>query len=66
MNKTRTLLDGNEVPELEKPVNMQVYTKCPEKWMLVDLQTGERYIGHTDPSAGPSHWKKIETCRTST
>lgn len=66
MNKTRTLLDGNEVPELEKPINMQVYTKCPEKWMLIDLQTGERYVGHTDPNAGPSHWKKIETCRTLT
>ena len=63
---TRILLDGQEVPELEKPVVLEVRTKCPEKWMLIDLQTGERYIGHPDPNVGPSHWKKIETCRTLT
>lgn len=57
--KTRTLLDGRDVEELEKPVTLEVKTKCPKKWMLVDLQTGERYIGHTDPEAGPSHWEKI-------
>lgn len=64
--KTRTLLDGNDVPDLEEPVTLEVYTKCPQKWMLIDLQTGERYIGHSDPDAGPSHWKKVETCRTLT
>jgi len=66
MIKTRTLLDGRDVPELESPATLEVYTRCPEKWMLIDLQTGERYIGHTDPEAGPSHWKKVETCRTLT
>lgn len=64
--KTRTLLDGNDVPELDQPVTLEVYTKCPQKWMLIDLQTGERYIGHSDPDAGPSDWKKVETCRTLT
>ncbi len=63
---TRTLMDGRDVPEFDKPVTLEVYTKCPQKWMLVDLQTGERYIGHEDPTVGPSHWKKVETCRTST
>ncbi len=66
MTKTRTLLDGNDVPELDKAVTLEVYTKCPEKYMLIDMQTGERYIGHYDPDAGPSHWEKIETCRTLT
>lgn len=64
--KTRTLLDGKTVKELDKPVILQVYTKCPEKYILIDLQTGERYVGHVDPTAGPSHWKKIETCQTLT
>jgi len=63
---TRTLLDGNQVAELDNPVTLEVYTKCPEKWMLVDLQTGERYMGHQDPNAGPSHWKKIDSCQTLT
>lgn len=56
---TRTLLDGRDVPDLEKAVTLEVYTKCPQKWMLIDLQTGERYIGHNDPTAGPSHWERI-------
>ncbi len=56
---TRTLLDGRDVKELEKSVTLEVKTKCPSKWMLIDLQTGERYIGHEDPAKGPSHWKKI-------
>jgi hypothetical protein len=62
----RTLLDGQEVPELDNAVTLEVYTKCPEKYMLIDMQTGERYIGHNDPVAGPSHWRKVETCRTLT
>ena len=64
MTKTRTLLDGNEVPELEKAVTLEVYTKCPEKYMLIDMQPGERYIGYS--TEGPSSWRKIETCRTLT
>ena len=55
----RKLQDGTEVPELEFPVTLEVYTKCPEKWILVDMETGERYVGHADPNAGPSHWKKL-------
>jgi hypothetical protein len=27
--------------------------------MLLDLQTGERYIGHKNPNDGPSQWRKI-------
>ena len=62
----RTLLDGHEVPELDKAVTLEVYTKCPEKYMLIDMQTGERYIGYHDLAAGPNHWRKVETCRTLT
>lgn len=59
MKKTRTLLDGSEVPTLEKAVTLKVYTKCPEKYMLTDMQTGEKYIGHENPEKGPNHWKKV-------
>lgn len=57
--KTRKLLDGKEVPELEKSVKLEIKTKCPRKWLLTDLQTGEKYLGHEDPKKGPSHWEKI-------
>jgi hypothetical protein len=60
----RKLLDGTEVEELDKPVTLKVYTKCPEKYMLIDLQTGERYIGTR--SQGNHDWKKVDTCRTLT
>ena len=55
--KMRKLLDGTEVQELEEAKLLTVYTKCPEKWRLVDMETGEMYIGRdTD---GRRHWKKI-------
>lgn len=62
MNKTRTLLDGRDVAELESPITLEVYTRCPEKWMLIDLQTGERYLGNKESLT----WDRIETCQTLT
>ena len=53
----RTLLDGQEVFELDKAVTLEVYTKCPEKYMLIDMQTGEKYIGTR--ANGNQDWKKI-------
>lgn len=58
--KTRKLLDGKEVSESEKTATLIVYTKCPQKYMLIDLETGEHYVGHSEPDAGPSNWKRIE------
>lgn len=64
--KQRKLVDGNFATELEKSVELKIKTRCPEKWLLIDLETGERYIGHIDPQAGPSNWKKVNTCPTLT
>lgn len=55
--KTRTLLDGTEVEELDKAMTLEVYTKCPEKWMLIDMQTGEKYIGYK--TEGNNFWKRV-------
>jgi hypothetical protein len=57
MTKTRTLLDGREVVELEKPVTLEVYTKCPEKYMLIDMQTGEKYVGYK--TEGKNSWQRV-------
>lgn len=55
---TRKLQDGREVTELESAKTLTVKTKCPEKWLLVDLETGERYTGHlTD---GKNSWRKLD------
>lgn len=54
----RKLLSGKEVPELDKVKVLEVKTKCPEKWKLIDMETGEEYIGwHTD---GPRSWRRVD------
>ena len=53
----RTLQNGTEVAELAAPVTLTVYTKCPDKYLLVDQETGEVYVPHD--SAGTRTWKKI-------
>jgi len=54
----RKLLDGTEATELKEPITLEVYTKCPQKWMLCDKETGEVYIGHA--TKGKNSWKKID------
>jgi hypothetical protein len=44
MNK-RILKDGSEVDSFDKPVDLIIHTKAPEKWKLTDLETGEEYLG---------------------
>jgi hypothetical protein len=34
-----------EVPELEEAVHLYVVTKCPSKYILVDMETGQVYVG---------------------
>jgi hypothetical protein len=53
----RKLINGQEVKELENPVTLKVYTKCPSKWKLIDMETGEEYVGYDIP--GKNDWKKI-------
>lgn len=43
--KTRKLLDGSEVPDYENPIDLILHTKAPGKWKLVDLETGQEYLG---------------------
>ena len=41
----RILKDGSEVEAFEKPVDLIIHTKAPGKWKLVDMETGEEYLG---------------------
>ena len=54
----RKLIDGSEVPELAEARELVLKTRCPEKWLLIDRETGEIYTPYTTP--GPSQWKKID------
>lgn len=35
-----------QYPELDNPVDLIVHTKSPQKWLLVDRETGQTYEGN--------------------
>ncbi|KZC32628.1 MULTISPECIES: hypothetical protein [unclassified Rhodanobacter] len=45
VERHRTLMDGRTVPELPEPVTitLKATTRTPDKWLLVDQETGERW-----------------------
>ena len=60
----RKLLNGTEVQDEENADNLLVYTKCPTKYKLVDMETGEEYMGLPFGSRHPNglydvYWEKI-------
>ena len=57
--KKRKLQTGEEIIELDEPVMLKVYTKCPEKWLLTDLETGEQYVGYS--AKGSLDWRKLDS-----
>lgn len=54
----RKLLDGTQAKELDENITLIVYTKCPSKYKLIDMETGEEYTGQ-DPRYNNHHWKRI-------
>jgi hypothetical protein len=56
------LIDGTVVDSLEHPVDLIIHTKAPSKWKLIDLETGEEYIG-SEMSTGFAETlrKKVKT-----
>lgn len=55
----RTLKDGSKVEETAEPVTLTIKTKCPDKWLLIDRETGEAYTPYNTP--GNLQWKKVYT-----
>ena len=43
MGRYRKLINGEKVKELNSPMNLIIQTKCPTKWIIEDLETGQRY-----------------------
>jgi hypothetical protein len=44
------LYQGAEVEEYNEAVDLTVHTKAPGKWLLIDLETGQEYIGSKEPN----------------
>ena len=45
IRKTKT---GRDLISLDKPVTISVKTKVPSKYMLIDTETGEIYMGNSN------------------
>ena len=53
--------EDSDFPELSNAVKLVVVTKCPEKYRLVDTETGEVYEGTNDANPympGYMTWRK--------
>ena len=60
--KTRKLIDGREAQELDNPIKLLIETKCPSKWKIVDMETGQAYIG-TDANKKFKYWQPVDDDR---
>ena len=43
MKKNRLLKNKEVVEELDQAVSLLIYTRCPKKWIIEDMETGKRY-----------------------
>ena len=41
----RILKDQSESVSFDHPIELIIHTKSPGKWKLIDLETGEEYLG---------------------
>jgi hypothetical protein len=55
--KTRILKDGRIVEELEVARQLWIKTRCPDKWLLLDMETGEQYTGRKTEST--QQWERV-------
>ena len=52
MPKQRTLKNGEKVIELDTSVQLIIKTKCPTKWIIEDLESGQRYRANGNTEIG--------------
>lgn len=55
----RKLLDGSFVEEYPKSIDLTIHTKSPGKWKLIDMETGQEYVGCGVPTKY-GRWKRIK------
>ena len=52
MKKYRKLKNGESAEELESSMNLIIKTKCPTKWIIEDLETGQKYRANGSDKIG--------------
>jgi hypothetical protein len=50
---------GAEVEEYTKAIDLTIHTKAPGKWLLIDLETGQEYIGSSTTNSY-GKWMRIK------
>lgn len=40
-------------------IDLTIHTKCPSKWLLIDLETGQMYRGMKDPNQW-GMWRRLK------
>ena len=62
--KIRKLINGDSAENNSEPTDLTIHTKCPSKWILIDLETGQMYRGLKNPDKW-GKWKRLRTKLTS-
>ncbi len=52
----RNLKNGTAAPELTEAQTLTIKTKCPQKWLLIDMETGEVYSPYS--TQGSLQWER--------
>lgn len=47
--------NAKKFKELDEPIDLVVHTKSPEKWVLIDKETGEVYQGNVG-----GYWDRLD------
>lgn len=55
----RKLLNGTEVEEFAEATELVVSSKSPGKWKLIDMETGQEYIGSRE-GVGYGNWIRVD------
>ena len=52
MKNYRNLKNGEKAEELESSIQLIIKTKCPTKWIIKDLETGQKYRANGNTEIG--------------
>ncbi len=63
VQSVRTLRSGREVPEQPEVAELKLSTRVPDKWVAVDLETGEAWVGTTEGWARASRERTAEAVK---
>lgn len=50
----------DEVEEFDLAIDLTIHTKAPGKWLLVDMETGQQYVGSHAPNKY-GKWLRLES-----